>query len=127
MAKNIKEFWPQLKYVLIIMLFALVVSGIGTFLIEHRVFSQGSKFTANYNEFKSSRAMFSFWFTSFVFISLAGIIGFLFYREKIYWICPSCENVQETRKKQDSVLCNKCGAKMVPLKGFYEKNKTKEN
>jgi len=42
------------------------------------------------------------------------------------YICPLCEEPQRINNKQDAI-CNKCGVKMVPLKGYYDKDKKEES
>ena len=37
------------------------------------------------------------------------------------YICPKCEEIVE-RSGKEEVLCPKCGTKMEPLKGFYERH-----
>ncbi len=125
--EDVKKFWLQIKYIVFVVVFALVLSGVGTLLVVNRVFSRGSKFTANYSGFVNSGEMFRFWFMSAFLFSLVGIAAVLFYKPKVDWICPSCEDIQAINNKQDVVLCKKCGQKMVPLKGYYDKDKTKEN
>jgi len=40
------------------------------------------------------------------------------YELKIYYICPSCEEVEKLRGL-DSKLCEKCNTNLVLLEGFY--------
>jgi hypothetical protein len=59
---------------------------------------------------------------------LAIIIGVLLCINAIFgkwkkpqvYICPECEEIVE--RSGDEVFCPKCGTKMEPLKGFYERH-----
>lgn len=81
----------------------------------------------SYNNFASARVD---WLYVFITLSFLNIILFYLLRKfdpnKSYYICPLCEDTQRINKKQDVVLCKKCGQTMVPLKGYYDKDKTKE-
>ena len=37
------------------------------------------------------------------------------------YICPKCEEIVE-RSGSDDIYCPKCGTKMEPLEGFYERH-----
>ncbi len=69
----------------------------------------------------------------YIFVTLSFLNAILFYSlrkfdpNKNYYVCPLCEEPQRINNKQDVVLCKKCGQKMVPLKGYYDKDKIKEN
>ena len=69
-------------------------------------------------------------YKEFLFIlggfSLVNILSFLSYRKltpKVNLICPTCEEVHPVDEKNKNVVCKKCGSKLVPLKGFYDKKK----
>ncbi len=54
----------------------------------------------------------------------AGLFGYSIFGkwEKLEtFICPECEEIVE-RSGEDEVFCPKCGTKMEPLKGFYERH-----
>jgi len=118
------------NYVVIYYVVFLLIINTLVIVLTHLKILPRSGYSMIFNSYNSFKEAFNDWLYLIIVFSLFSVFWYFLIGRKIYkvdFICPSCENVQEIRKKQDVVLCNKCGVKMVPLKGFYEKNKTKEN
>jgi len=110
------------------MLIAAGLSALQVALIEYQIVPK-YVFKGYYGSYNTYREMFSAGLLLFFIFFVVIIFIFLDikYKNNDSFICPSCENVQEIRKKQEVVLCNKCGVKMVSLKGYYDKDKKEES
>ncbi len=125
---TIKKQFQKSKWILFSVLVAAGLSALQVTLIEYQIIPK-YVFKGYYDSYSTYREMFSDGLFMFFIFFIVTILIFLDikYKRNIFLICPLCEEPQRINNKQDVVLCKKCGQKMVPLKGYYDKDKIKEN
>ena len=126
MKKNIKKNILLIRWIILSLIIAAITTTISVLSIEYRIFPK-SRITGEYASFDSYKEML--FFASFIFFSTL-IIALIIPQELKYekeansdgfCICPTCEEVHTVGQNKQDVTCPKCGVKLVPLKGFYDK------
>ena len=129
-----KKITKYIKLFVGFILGAAVFVVIATLLIHYKIVPI-NKFTADFESFTSLKEAFHFGISTFFILLLVLLLTFfvcyafslLFPCKEETFICPNCEEVETLSQNQNDVLCKKCGVKLVPLKGFYERKKEQKD
>lgn len=103
---------------------SLIMSLVTTLLMHYKFFPRGSALRPKFHSFSSELEFIA----TFIFFCTTYILLFRFlnkqYAKKGDWICPSDEIVYtfDIVEENNEHICPKCKSKLVPLKGFYDKD-----
>jgi len=109
-------------------LFAAIAALLMIVLMYFRILPSDKEW--HFRSFNSFDEALNYWIFLFIGMSIIPILSLFWNRKlvaKVDLICPSCEDVQTVPQNQTEVVCKKCGTKLVPLKGFYDKKNSKHN